>query len=77
MSPYLTLLILFAVSALLLALCFFCPRWSKTGTYICLGWLAMALPLMYFIGLTREEILLFYLLSGAAGLVYMTGGEKK
>lgn len=76
MSPYITLLILCAVSALLLALAFFSP-WHKQATGLCLLWLAASLPIMYFSDFSRNFILLFYLISAAAGLVYLAGGEKK
>lgn len=77
MSPYILLLILCAVSAALLAQCFFSRWWSNLGTYICLVWLAAALPIMYFADMSRNHILLFYLVSGAVGLAYHLGGEKK
>lgn len=77
MSPYLILLILCAVSALLLALICFSPRAGRIGTGLCLAWLAAALPVMYFLDIERKGILLFYLVSAAIGLVFMTGGKER
>lgn len=77
MSPYLTLLILCAVSGGLLALSYFSPWGSKLGSWLLLVWLLLSLPVMYFTGLDRELILLFYMISGAIGLIIQAGGEKK
>ncbi len=77
MSPYILLIILCGISAALLAQCYFSRWWSNLGTYVCLVWLAAALPIMYFSDMDRELILLFYLISGAIGLIYQAGGKKK
>ncbi len=77
MSPYLTLALLCAVSAALLALSYFSRWWSNLGSYLLLIWMALSLPIMYFADLDRELILLFYMISAAVGLGIQAGGEKK
>ncbi len=77
MSPYITLILLCAVSGALLALSYFSRWWSNLGSYLLLIWMALALPIMYFIDLDRDFILLFYMISAAFGLGIQAGGEKK
>lgn len=78
MSPVLTFLILCAVSAALLAgATFLPPLFAKICAVLMLLWLAAALPLLYFSMLGEQYVLLFYLVSGAIGLLLRLGGEKK
>ncbi len=78
MSPVLTFLILCAVSALLLAGASFLPRTAaKICSVVLLIWLAASLPLLYFTMLDEKYVLLFYLVSGAFGLLFRLGGEAK
>ncbi len=75
MLPIYTLLILCAVSAVLLALGCFAPRTGKLFSALCIVWLAAALPLLFFLNLTARYVLLFYLISGALGLIFLYGGK--
>ncbi len=78
MSPVATFLILCGVSAALLAAASFLPRpWALAGAVLLLVWLAAALPVMYFCMLGEKYVLLFYLISGACGLLFRLGGERK
>lgn len=77
MSSVLTFLILCAVSALLLAGTQFLPRpWAGVCTVLTLVWLAASLPVMYFTMLGDKYVLLFYLVSGAVGLLLRLGGDR-
>lgn len=78
MSPVLTFLILCAVSAALMSGATFLPRpWATVCAVAMLLWLAAALPLLYFTMLGEQYVLLFYLVSGAVGLLLWLGGDKK
>lgn len=78
MSSVVTFLILCAVSALLLAGGIFLPRpWANVCAVLMLLWLAAALPILYFSMLDESYVLLFYLISGAIGLLLQWGGGKK
>lgn len=75
MSSFSLTFILSAVSALLMALgCFVRPLGRVCGA-LCLLWLAAALPLMFFLNVDWEFVLLFYLISGAAALIFSYGGR--
>ena len=76
MLPIYTLLILCAVSAVLLALGCFVPGLGKVCGVLCVFWLAAALPLLFFLELSARHALLFYLISGALGLIFLHGGKK-
>ena len=76
MTPILTMLILCAVSAVLLALGCFVPGLGKVCGALCVLWLAGALPLLFFLNLSARHALLFYLISGALGLIFLYGGKK-
>lgn len=78
MSPVLTFLILCAVSAALMSGATFLSRpWATVCAVAMLLWLAAALPLLYFTMLDEQYVLLFYLISGAVGLLLWLGGDKK
>lgn len=78
MSPVLTFLILCAVSAALMSGATFLPRpFANVCAVLMLLWLAAALPLLYFTMLGEQYVLLFYLVSGAVGLLLWLGGDKK
>lgn len=78
MSPVVTFLILCGVSVVLLAAASYLPRpWALVGSILLLIWLAAALPVMYFTMLSEKYVLLFYLVSGAFGLIFRLGGGKK
>ena len=59
---------------------FLCGRFIRVLTkycgILCLVWLAAALPLMFFLDVDARHVLLFYLLSSAAGLITHFGGRK-
>ena len=77
MSSTLTITILCAVSAGVLALAVFTPL-HRLGTVLTFVWLAAALPVCYFCALTDKQVFLFYLLSGALALGFCClGGERK
>lgn len=75
MSAFETTLILSAVSAVILGL----GRFVRPLTRICgvagLVWLAAALPVMFFLNLDSQHVLLFYLISAAVGLIFHFGGK--
>lgn len=78
MSPVVTFLILCGVSVVLLAAVSYLPRpWALVGDALLLVWLAAALPILYFTMLGEKYVLLFYLVSGAFGLIFRLGGGKK
>lgn len=78
MSSVVTFLILCAVSALLLTGATFLPRpWANVCAVLILLWLAAALPILFFSMLEENYVLLFYLVSGAIGLLLRLGGGKK
>ena len=76
MLPIYTVLILCAVSALLLAGGCFIPRLSKVCAALTVLWLAAAMPIMFFTEVDMRHMLLFYLVSGALGLIFLFGGKK-
>ena len=75
MSPFLTTLILCAVSGLLMALARYVPFLGRIGGVLCLLWLAAALPVFFFLNLGWAYVLLFYLTSGTLGLIFVYGGK--
>ena len=77
MSPLLITAILCAVSGLLMALARYAPRLGRIGSAACLLWLAVALPVLFFLNLGWEYVLLFYLASGTLGLIFLYGGKPK
>ena len=71
-----TTLILSAVSAALMGLgCLVRPLKRVCGV-LCLLWLAAALPLLFFLDIPSQLVLLFYLISAAAGLLFNMGGRR-
>lgn len=75
MLPFYTLLILCAVSGVLLALAVFAPPGRLWGA-LSLLWLAVALPVLFFMNLAWRYVLLFYLISGMLGLIFLFGGKR-
>ena len=74
-SSLATTLILCAVSVVLLALGRFVRPISRVCGIVGLVWLAAALPVMLFASLDLQYVLLFYLISAAAGLILHFGGK--
>lgn len=68
-------LILAAVSAVLVGLGRFVRPLARICGIACLVWLAAALPVMLFLDLDSQHVLLFYLISAAAGLILHFGGK--
>ena len=68
-------LILSAVSAVLVGLGRFVRPLTRICGVLCLVWLAAALPVMFFLNLDSQHVLLFYLLSAAMGLIIHFGGK--
>ena len=76
MSAFFKMVLLCAPSVILLGLGTWVKTYNRIWRAACLIWLAAALPVMFFMGLEEEELLLFYLVSAAAGLLFRTGGER-
>ena len=75
-SPFLTTLLLAAVSAALMGLgCLVRPLKRVCGV-LCIVWFAAALPLLFFLNVPSQLVLLFYLISAAAGLLFNIGGRR-
>ena len=74
-SALATTLILSAISAVILALGRFVRPLSRVCGLAGLVWLAAALPVMFFLNLDAEHVLLFYLISAAIGLILHFGGK--
>lgn len=68
-------LLLSAVSGVLTALGCFVRPLGRLCAVLCLVWLAAALPVMFFLKLAFEYVLLFYLISSALGLIFLLGGR--
>lgn len=75
MSPLYTTLILCAVSGLLLALSRFVRPLGRVCGVLSLLWAAAALPVLFFLNIAWEYVLLFYLISGMLGLIFLYGGK--
>jgi len=75
MSPLYTTLILSAVSGLLLALSRFVRPLGRVCGVLSLLWAAAALPVLFFLNVGWEYVLLFYLISGTLGLIFLYGGK--
>ncbi len=76
MSPLLTTLILIAVSAVLMALSRFIRVLGQVCGVLSILWLAAALPVMFFLDIAWEYVLLFYLASATLGLIFIYGGKS-
>lgn len=68
-------LMLSAVSVLLFGLGRFIRPLTRFCGAACLVWLAAALPVMFFMNIDARHVLLFYLISAAAGLISHFGGK--
>ena len=68
-------LILSAVSVVLFGLGRFVRPLTRVCGVLGLVWLAAALPLMLFLDVDARNVLLFYLISAAAGLIVHFGGR--
>jgi len=75
MSPFLTIIIMCCVSALLMALSRFVRFLGQVCGVLSLVWIAAALPLLFFLNIGWEYVLLFYLVSGTLGLIFLYGGK--
>ena len=75
-SDLITTLILTGISAVLQALGCFVPLLRKAAGVLLVVWLAAALPVLYFRGVSAEGVLLFYILSALCGLIFSFGGKK-
>lgn len=75
MSSVWLLTIFCAISIVLMALGSFFHR-QRLSYILCVLWLAAALPVMLLTGLTGRFVLLFYLISGGAGLAMHMGGKQ-
>ena len=76
MSPILITLILSAVSCLLITLCRFVRFLGQVCGVLSLIWLAAAIPVLFFLNIAWEYVLLFYLISATFGLILIYGGKK-
>ena len=74
-TELITTLILAGISAVLQALGCFVPSLRKAAGILLLVWLAAALPVLYFRGVSAEGVLLFYILSALFGLIFSFGGK--
>ena len=70
-----TTLIMAAVSAALMGSGCLAHPLGRVCGILCLLWLAAALPILYFLNIPSRLVLLFYLLSAAAGLIFNIGGR--
>ncbi len=75
MSTLITTLLLSAVSAILMALGCFVRRLARVCGILTLVWLAAALPILFFLNIGSEFVLLFYLISAVCGLMCNFGGR--
>ena len=69
-------LILSAVSGLLMGLGCLVRRLERLCGVVTLVWLAAAVPIMYFLSLPSENVLLFFLISAVLSLVFQFGGKR-
>ena len=76
MSDLSIVLIMTGISLLLFLSGRFIRALTKACGLLCLAWLAAALPTMFFLDIDARHVLLFYLLSAAAGLISHFGGRK-
>jgi len=76
MSPIYTTLILCAVSGLLLALSRYVRFLGRVCGVLSMIWLAAVLPVLFFLNIGWEYVLLFYLVSGMLGLIFLYGGKQ-
>lgn len=74
-SSLLTTLLLAAVSGVLTGLGCFVRPLGRICAVLCFVWLAAALPIMFFLSLAAEYVLIFYLISSALGLIFLFGGR--
>lgn len=76
MSPILTTLILSAVSIVLMALSRYVRPLGRVCGVLSILWLAAALPVLFFLNIAWEYVLLFYLASATFGLIFIYGGKN-
>lgn len=69
-------LALCGVSVLLLALAAFVRPLAKPFSVLSLLWMGAALPVLFFLTYAWRYVLLFYLISGAFGLLFLFGGRR-
>ena len=75
MSPIYITLILCAVSGLLLALSRYVRFLGRVCGVLSMIWLAAVLPVLFFLNIGWEYVMLFFLLSSAFGLIFLYGGK--
>lgn len=75
MSPFLITMILSAVSGLLLALGRFVRPLGRVCGVLSFLWLGAVLPILFFLNIGWEYVLLFYLISATLGLIFLYGGK--
>ena len=75
MSPFYMTLLLSSVSGLLIALGRFVKPLGRVCGVLCVLWLAAALPVFFFLNISWEYVMLFFLLSSAFGLIFLYGGK--
>ena len=76
-NAFTTTLLLAAVSCIIQGLGYLIPRLTRVCGVICLIWLAVSLPLMFFLDISSEYVMLFYLLSALAGLAFNVRGRPE
>ena len=74
-TPLLTTLILSAVSGVLQALGWFVRPLRRLMAALLLVWIAAALPILFFLNVPAQDVLLFCILSAALGLIFSFGGR--
>ncbi len=72
-----TTLILSGVSGVLQGLGYLIRPLRRTVGALLLVWLAAALPILFFLNIPSQDVLLFCLLSAVFGLIFSFGGRRK
>lgn len=75
MSSLVITLLCAALSAVLSGLGTLVRPLTRICAVLLLLWLAAALPLLYFLSVTSDLVLLFYLISAVCGLIFHLGGR--
>lgn len=69
-------LVLCGVSVVLLALSSFVRPLARAGSVLTLLWLGAALPVLFFLNYAWPYVVLFYLVSATAGMLFLFGGKQ-
>lgn len=75
-SELATTLILAAVSGVLQGLGYLIRPLRKPAGVLLLVWIAAALPILFFLNIPAQNVLLFCLLSAVFGLIFSFGGRR-